>query len=148
MSFSHVDSLWSPSLPLSSTLKDPCDYVRPNWTIQDNLLILRSFSWFAFLISSALIPIYPVRKYSQKISGIKTWMSVEGPLFCQPHKTERKPDLGSRERQYLSRLLAKQTSLRRYSRTKGSQCFPSQDRIFTVNGPPIPITTSCPYIFA
>ena len=142
------------SISLSSTLKDFYDYISPTLIIQDNLLILRSFSLLAFLILSAtLIPISPISHFPHevtyaKVSGIKTWTSLKVDiLFRLPFKTvlcfRKKHNL------YLPRLLAVQTSVKKQSRTKGSQSFASQDmqkcETLVQNCPTL--TTTCyPYI--
>ena len=141
------------SISLSSTLKDFYDYISPTLIIQGNLLILRSFSLLAFLILSAtLIPISPISHFPHevtyaKVSGIKTWTSLKVDiLFRLPFKTvlcfRKKHNL------YLPRLLAVQTSVKKQSRTKGSQSFASQDmqkcETLVQNCPTL--TTCYPYI--
>lgn len=85
-SFSHQVTQTFFSVSLSSTLKDFYDYISPTLIIQDNLLILRSFSLLAFLILSAtLIPIFPISHFPHevtyaKVSGIKTWTSLKVPF--------------------------------------------------------------------
>lgn len=152
MSPSHIKSLKPSflSLSLSSTLKDFYDYISPTLIIQDNLLILRSFSLLAFLILSAtLISIFPITHFphevtNSKVSGIKTWTPLKVEIFfCLPFKTV----LCFRKKHILCLpgLLAVQTSVKKQSRTKGSQSFASQDmqkcETFMENCPML--TTTC-----
>ena len=66
-SFSHQVTQTIFSVSLSSTLKDFYDYISPTLIIQDNLLILRSFSLSALLILSAtLILIFPITIFPMK----------------------------------------------------------------------------------